>query len=222
MAEMVVYNLRRNGFEAESAADGRAGLSRARDHEISMVVLDRMLPLLDGLQVAEELRRTRPRVPILMLTARAEEASKLAGFAAGVDDYLTKPFSMDELIARVKALTRRARAEDASVDAPREMVFGDLRIAPTDMRCWVGGDEVELRPKELALLAELAAEPGRLLTRQELARRVWGYDYVGSTRTIDTHVKNVRRKVEDGSAYTYIDTVRGGGYRFRVRPKGAQ
>ena len=219
MAEMLAYNLRRQGLEVETTGDGAQGMKRARDHGVSLVLLDLMLPSLDGIQIADELRKTRPDVPILMLTARAEEDSKLRGFAAGADDYLTKPFSMEELVARVKALLRRSRVEAIRTDTPAEIAFGDLRLATRDFRCWVEDEELDLRPKEFSLLATLAAEPGRLFTRVELAERVWGYTYLGDTRTIDTHVKNVRRKVEDRSAYRYIDTVRGVGYRFRVRPK---
>ncbi len=219
MSEMLAYNLRRQGLEVEAAADGVEGLKRARDHGISLIVLDLMLPSLDGLSIADELRKTRPDVPILMLTARAEEESKLRGFAAGADDYITKPFSMDELVARVKALLRRSRVEAIRTETPAEITFGDLRLATRDFRCWVGEDELDLRPKEFSLLVTLAAEPGRLFTRVELAERVWGYTYLGDTRTIDTHVKNVRHKVEQPSQYSYIDTVRGVGYRFRVRPK---
>ena len=219
MSEMLAYNLRRQGLEVGAAADGVEGLKRARDHGISLIVLDLMLPSLDGLSIADELRKTRPDVPILMLTARAEEESKLRGFAAGADDYITKPFSMDELVARVKALLRRSRVEAIRTETPSEIAFGDLRLATRDFRCWIGDDELDLRPKEFSLLVTLAAEPGRLFTRVELAERVWGYTYLGDTRTIDTHVKNVRRKVEEPSRYRYIDTVRGVGYRFRVRPK---
>jgi len=219
MAEMLEYNLRAQGLDVESASDGADGLRRARKHEISLIVLDLMLPSIDGLQIADDLRKTRPDVPILMLTARAEEDTKLRGFAAGADDYLTKPFSMDELVARVKALLRRSRVEAIRTETPAEIAFGDLRLATRDFRCWIADEELDLRPKEFSLLVTLAAEPGRLFTRVELAERVWGYTYLGDTRTIDTHVKNVRRKVEDRSGYRYIDTVRGVGYRFRVRPK---
>jgi len=219
MAEMLAYNLRRQGLDVETTGDGAQGMKRARDHGVSLVLLDLMLPSIDGLQIADELRKTRPDVPILMLTARAEEDSKLRGFAAGADDYLTKPFSMEELVARVKALLRRSRVEAIRTDTPAEIAFGDLRLATRDFRCWIADEELDLRPKEFSLLATLAAEPGRLFTRVELAERVWGYTYLGDTRTIDTHVKNVRRKVEDRSGYRYIDTVRGVGYRFRVRPK---
>lgn len=222
MAEMVGYNLRRQGLEVETAAEGHEGLRKARDRSVSLIVLDLMLPQLDGLQIVDELRRTRPDVPVLMLTARTEEESKLKGFAAGVDDYLTKPFSMDELVARIKALLRRSRVEAIRTETPQDIAFGDLRLNTRDFRCWIADEEIELRPKEFSLLATLAAEPGRLFTRVELAERVWGYTYLGDTRTIDTHVKNVRRKVERDSGYTYIDTVRGVGYRFRVRPKGSE
>ena len=221
MAEMVAYNLRRQGLDVETAVDGAHGLRQAKDRSVSLVILDLMLPSLDGFQVADELRRSRPDVPVLMLTARAEEESKLRGFAAGVDDYLTKPFSMEELVARVKALLRRSRVEAIRTETPNEIAFGDLRLLTRDFRCWIGDAEIELRPKEFSLLATLAAEPGRLFTRLELAEAVWGYSYLGDTRTIDTHVKNLRRKVEDVSGYTYVDTVRGVGYRFRVRPKAS-
>jgi two-component system, OmpR family, alkaline phosphatase synthesis response regulator PhoP len=221
MAEMVAYNLRRQGIEVEITPDGPTGLKLGRDKGISLVVLDLMLPGIDGIQIAAELRNQRPTLPILMLTARAEEDVKLRGFAAGVDDYLTKPFSMDELVARVKALLRRSRVEAVRQVGPDEISFGDLRVIPRDFRCWIKDQELSLRPKELSLLATLASEPGRLFSRIELAEQVWGYSYLGDTRTIDTHVKNLRRKVEDGSDYTYIETVRGVGYRFRVKPKAA-
>lgn len=219
MAEMVAYNLRRQGLEVETHADGAAGLRAARDLGVSLVVLDQMLPGLDGFAIAAELRSQRPDLPILMLTARAEEESKLRGFAAGVDDYLTKPFSMEELVARVKALLRRSRIEAVRQVAPDELVFGDLRVNARDFLCFVGDAEIELRPKELSLLATLAAEPGRLFSRTELADQVWGYTVLGETRTIDTHVKHLRRKVEGPSSFTFIETVRGVGYRFRVKPK---
>jgi DNA-binding response OmpR family regulator len=220
MAEMVEYNLRAQGLEVEVASDGGEGLRKARKHEFSLVLLDVMLPSIDGLKVADDLRRTRPDVPILIVSARAEEDTKLRGFAAGADDYLTKPFSMEELVARVKALLRRSRVEALRTEVPSELSFGDLRMATRDFRTWVDDRELDLRPKEFSLLATLAAEPGRLFTRVELAEKVWGYTYLGDTRTIDTHVKNLRKKVEDASAYRYIETVRGVGYRFRVKPKG--
>lgn len=219
MREMVSYNLRRIGFDVDAVDDGRKGLAKARSGKADVIILDVMLPNLDGIQIARELRRTRPDVPILLLTARTESAMKISGFDAGVDDYLTKPFMMEELIARVKALMRRSRPRAAATDPPHEITFGDLRIATNDVRCWIDGEEIELRPKEFGLLAMLAGEPGRLFSRAELAERVWGYTDLGKTRTIDTHVKTLRRKIEERSAYRYLDTVRGAGYRFRVRPR---
>jgi len=220
MADMVAYNLRRQGLEVEIARDGSSGLERGKSPEVSLILLDVMLPSVDGLQIAEQLRAARPGLPILMLTGRGEEEVKLRGFAAGADDYLTKPFSMEELMVRVKALVRRSRAEAIRTESPSEIIFGDLHLVARDFRCWVGGREVTLRPKEFSLLARLCSEPGRLFSRVELAEDVWGYNHLGDTRTIDTHVKNLRRKVEDGSAYRYIETVRGLGYRFRLSPKG--
>ena len=219
MAEMLAYNLGRQGFEVAIASDGPAGLSMASRPGVSLMVLDLMLPGLDGMAVAREMRLRAPDLAILMLTARGEEKVKLEGFRAGIDDFLAKPFSTDELIARVKALLRRSRLEAVRTASPEELILGDLRIAAKDFRCWVGEEEIELRPKEFSLLATLASEPGRLFSRAEIAERVWGYGNMTDTRTIDTHIKNLRRKVEAGSVYTYIVTVRGLGYRFKVTPK---
>ncbi len=220
MAEMVAYNLGRQGLEVEVVSDGRLGLRRAREASTSLLIVDLMLPGLDGLQLAGDARRARPDLPILILTARGEEDVRLKGFESGADDFLTKPFSMEELIARVKALLRRWKHSSELPDVTDDLAFGDLRLATRDLRCWIAENEVELRPKEFGLLVALASEPGRLFTRLELAQRVWGYAYLANTRTIDTHVKNLRRKVEDRSAFTFLETVRGVGYRFRVRPKG--
>ncbi len=219
MAEMLAYNLRREGFEVDVAADGEAGLVKGSSPEVVLLVLDLMLPGLDGFHVTREIRQRRPELPILMLTARGEERIRLQGFGAGVDDFLAKPFSMGELIARVKALIRRSRTTAFRAEAPAELLFGDLRIHARDFRCWVGDEEVPIRPKELTLLATLAGEPGRLFSRAELAEKVWGYGNMTDTRTIDTHIKNIRRKVEGRSSFTYISTVRGIGYRFRVQPR---
>lgn len=221
MCEMLAYNLRRQGFEVETASDGISGLAKAGDPEVSLMILDLMLPGIDGMKITQELRQTKPGLVILMLTAKGEEKVKLEGFLAGVDDFLAKPFSMDELMARVRALLRRSRTEAIRTAAPAELVFGDLRLMTRDFRCWVGEVELDLRPKELTLLATLASEPGRLFSRAEIAEKVWGYRNMTDTRTIDTHVKNLRRKVETRSEFTYISTVRGIGYRFKVSPNAA-
>lgn len=219
MCEMLAYNLRREGFDVDTAADGETGLIKAGASDVSMMILDLMLPGMDGLEITRDIRQRRNDLIILMLTARSEEAVRISGFGSGIDDFLAKPFSMGELVARVKALLRRSRVEALRTGAPPELLFGDLKIVARDFRCWVGDSEVDLRPKELTLLATLASEPGRLFSRAELADKVWGYDKMIDTRTIDTHIKNLRRKVEQPSRYTYIVTVRGIGYRFRVQPK---
>lgn len=219
MCEMLAYNLRLEGFDVVTASDGEAGLSKANAPDVSMMILDMMLPGIDGLQITREIRQRRNDLIILMLTARSEEKVRIQGFGSGIDDFLAKPFSMGELVARVKALLRRSRVEALRTSAPPELVFGDLKIIARDFRCWVGEAEIDLRPKELTLLATLASEPGRLFSRAELADKVWGYDNMIDTRTIDTHIKNLRRKVEGPSDYTYIVTVRGIGYRFKVQPK---
>lgn len=221
MCEMLAYNLRRHGFEVETASDGPSGLKMASSNDVALLVLDLMLPGINGMKITQELRQRRPDLVILMLTAKGEEKVKLEGFLSGVDDFLAKPFSMDELLARVRALVRRSRTEAIRGSAPSELVFGDLRLMPRDFRCWVGEKELDLRPKELKLLVTLASEPGRLFSRAEIAEKVWGYGNMTDTRTIDTHVKNLRRKVESRSAFTYISTVRGIGYRFKVSPNSA-
>ena len=218
MSEMLAYNLRRHGFEVETALDGPTGLAKATNLDISLMILDLMLPGIDGMKITQEMRQRKPDLVILMLTAKGEDKVRLEGFLSGVDDFLAKPFSMDELIARVKTLLRRSRIEAIRSTSPSELVFGDLKIVAKDFRCWVGDTEVDLRPKELTLLATLASEPGRLFSRAEIAEKVWGYRNMTDTRTIDTHVKNLRRKVESISGYTFISTVRGLGYRFRVSP----
>jgi two-component system alkaline phosphatase synthesis response regulator PhoP len=218
MAEMLAYNLERHGFEVATASDGLTGLTMATNSGANLMILDLMLPDLDGMKITREMRVRNPELAILMLTAKGEDAVRLEGFRAGVDDFLAKPFSMDELIARVKALLRRSSLEAVRSASPEELVFGDLKIAAKDFRCWVGDDEIELRPKEFGLLAMLASAPGRLFSRAEIAEKVWGYGNMTDTRTIDTHIKNLRRKVEGRSAYSYIATVRGLGYRFKVTP----
>lgn len=221
MSEMLAYNLRRQGFEVDIASDGPSGLTKATTSDVSLMILDLMLPGIDGMKITQEMRSRRPDLVILMLTAKGEDKVRLEGFRSGVDDFLAKPFSMDELIARVKALLRRSRVEAIRTAKPHEIAIGDLRIDARDFRCWVGEVEVYLRPKELTLLATLASEPERLFSRADIAERVWGYDNMSDTRTIDTHIKNLRRKVEGISAFTYISTVRGLGYRFRVTPNAA-
>jgi DNA-binding response OmpR family regulator len=225
LLETLEYNLARQGYQTYSAADGLAALEVARQERPDVVVLDVMLPGIDGFEVCRILRREM-NVPILMLTARADEVDKIVGLEVGADDYLTKPFSMRELLARVKALLRRVRlireelaaADEApsQLDVPGNILeFGDLAINLTRREALRGGEPIRLKPKEYDLLVSLAHNRGIVLSRDLILERVWGWDYDGGTRTVDVHVRWLREKIEpDPANPSRIVTVRGVGYRF--------
>lgn len=213
------YALRRAGFEVSSSADGLEGLEMALSQQPDLIVLDLMLPGIDGYRFAEEVRRTNTDVAIVMVTALDGERDTVRGLDAGADDYIGKPFSMEELLARVRANLRRVRTR-AVVDSNEVIEAGDLRIEPGQLLAAVAGSPVQLRLKEFQLLVALARNPGRLMSRQRLANEVWGYDHLPSSRTIDVHIRRVRQAVEDRSAFDFIHTVHGAGYRFEARPKG--
>jgi DNA-binding response OmpR family regulator len=214
IAEAVRARLESEGFRVFVAFDGPQALEMARAEGPDLVVLDLMLPGMDGLEVCRELQRDR-WVPVLMLTARTEEADKIAGFAVGADDYLTKPFSLRELAVRVRAiLRRRDRAAAPAPGGPVEL--GGLAIDGARRRVAVDGDEIQLTPLEFDILLTLAREPGVVFTREQLMDRVWGYrDYAGG-RVVDSHVARIRRKLrEDGNEPRFIRTVHGVGYAFQ-------
>lgn len=235
----VGYSLRREGYTVDAVPDGSAALAAARSTFPDLVVLDVMLPGMDGLQVCRALR-SESTVPILLLSARGEEVDRVVGLEMGADDYLTKPFAMRELLARVRAMLRRAQMAppqpngrhdgDASVppatastmsDGDRSPVLsaGDLVIDPASRRATLKGQRVSLKPKEFELLHYLARHPGVVLSRDSLLRRVWGYDYPVDTRTVDVHVRWLRQKIEvEPSRPRRIETVRGFGYRFVADP----
>jgi len=213
IAEAVRARLQSEGFDVLTCGDGPSAIFMAREHRPSLVVLDLMLPGMDGLEVCREIQRDG-WVPVLMLTAKTEEADKVAGFAVGADDYLTKPFSLRELAVRVKAILRRV--ERASRAAPAEpLVSGALSIDPQRRRVFVGENEVPLTPLEFDILISLAREPGVVFSRETLMDQVWGYrDYAGG-RVVDSHVARIRRKlVEEGAGEDHIRTVHGVGYAF--------
>jgi len=206
------YNLERDSYEVITAADGESALAAARARRPDLVLLDLMMPGLNGLEVCRILRREM-QVPILILTARGAEADKVAGLEIGADDYVTKPFSMRELMARVRALLRRSENAPA---ADLEIVSsGDLTI---DIRKRVAsrdGSGLPLKPKEFELLSFFARNPGQAFTRDQLLNQIWGYDYAGDTRTVDVHVRWLRQKIEEEPERpTRLITVRGVGYRF--------
>lgn len=226
LLDTLEYNLIRQGYAVVTASDGAVALAVARKENPDLVILDVMLPSLDGFEVCRILRQ-ETSVPILMLTARTEEVDKVVGLEVGADDYLTKPFSMRELMARVKALLRRVRmareeaasqtgdaAGGSSASAGR-FVFGDLVIDLGRRELTVGGELFHLKPKEFDLLAFLARNRGIVMSRDLILERVWGWDYDGGSRTVDVHVRWLREKVEvDPSNPLRIVTVRGIGYRF--------
>lgn len=211
--QTVDYALRRAGFETRASGDGREALEMARAKSPDLILLDLMLPGLDGFAFAEQIRTTNKDVAIVMVTALGDERDKVRGLDAGADDYVTKPFSMEELLARVRANLRRVR-ERAVLGADETLRIGDLVIEPAQLRVTVAGAPARLRLKEFQLLLALAREPGRLMSRQRLAAEVWGYEHLASSRTIDVHIRRVRQAIEDASAYSYVHTVHGVGYRF--------
>lgn len=216
--QTVEYALRRAGLEVRSAADGLDALEVASSFDPDLVLLDIMLPGIDGYEVAERLRGAHSETAIIMVTALDSAADKVRGLDTGADDYITKPFSIEELLARVRANLRRVREREAlSSDEP--LATGDLVIEPAAFRATVAGRAAKLRLKEFQLLMALANREGRLCTRQLLAEEVWGYEHLASSRTIDVHVRRLRQAIEESSGYIYIHTVHGMGYRFEPIPK---
>jgi DNA-binding response OmpR family regulator len=211
--QTVEYALKRAGFATATSADGVQALEAARDLRPDLILLDVMLPGVDGYRVAEQLRSSDKETAIIMVTALDQERDKVRGLDSGADDYITKPFSMEELLARVRANLRRVRQRETLAD-DRVIEAGDLVIEPKSFRVSVKGEPVRLRLKEFQLLLALATREGALCTRQILAEEVWGYEHLPSSRTIDVHVRRVRQAVEDPSDYVYVHTVHGMGYRF--------
>jgi two-component system, OmpR family, alkaline phosphatase synthesis response regulator PhoP len=202
--------LEREGFRVEEAKDGEAALRAVEAGRPALVVLDVMLPKLDGLEVCRRLRQSANDVAILMLTARDEDIDKILGLELGADDYLTKPFNPRELVARAKAILRRssntARADETPIH------FGDLTMDPARREVHLGAQLLELRAQEFELLAVLASQPGRVFSREQLLQQAWGFDFYGQTRTVDVHVAHLRRKLGGGSIR--IETVTGVGYKL--------
>jgi two-component system response regulator RegX3 len=212
IGEALEYQLQREGYDVDRAVDGFDGLQRFTLGGADLVLLDLMLPGMSGEEVCKEIRR-HSRVPIIMLTAKDAEIDKVVGLELGADDYVTKPFSARELVARVKAVLRRGPETTASSDGVLE--GGGIRLDPQRHEVVVNGTNVMLPPKEFALLAKLMENAGRVLTRQTLIDDVWGADYYGDTRTLDVHIKRLRAKCEeDPHNPIHLVTVRGLGYRF--------
>jgi len=215
IVQLISYNLRRAGYEVLIARNGEDGLAMARTDHPDMVVLDLMLPGMDGFEVCKELRKETD-IPILMLTARGEEIDRVIGFEIGADDYVTKPFSPRELVGRVKAILRRTRrAEEPDPNAGDTLTFGSLTVNFVTYEVMREGRRIDLTPTEFQILKVLSQNPGRVFTRDELVDRVMGSDFFGDVRTVDVHIRHLRSKIEENpSDPRLIETVRGAGYKF--------
>jgi len=221
LQETLAYNLKKQGYTVEAVDDGRSALDAARRLKPDLIVLDIMLPELDGFEVCRILREEMS-TPILMLTARDDEIDRVVGLEVGADDYLTKPFSMRELMARVKAQLRRSRLireelarVGETVPAQDVLSFGNLSLNLTRGEALLDDQPLALKPQEYDLLVFFGQHRGQLLSREFILERVWGWDYIGDSRTVDVHVRWLRQKIEPDPAHpARIVTVRGGGYRF--------
>lgn len=219
LSRALQFSLEREGFTVRTAADGLAGLAMSRELHPDLVLLDLMLPGIDGLEVCRRIR-SQSATPILMLTAKADEVDKIVGLELGADDYVTKPFSMRELLARIRAQLRRGELQKSSADSGKEstvVAAGGLEMDLARRLALKGKTPVQLRPKEFDLLAFFLRSPGIVFSRETLLERVWGFDYVGDSRTVDVHVRWLREKIEDNPAEPRnLLTVRGIGYKFEA------
>lgn len=210
IVELITLYLRKDGFDVITARDGGEALRKITQHSPDLVLLDIMMPVKDGWEVCREIRQLY-RLPVIMLTARSEDYDKILGLELGADDYITKPFNPRELVARVRAVLRRSRQESE----PRLLQYRDLIINLDEFMVTKEGQPVPLTRKELELLWLLAGRPNQVFSREQLLSRIWGYDYTGDTRTVDTHIKRLRRKLGSGESWD-IKTIWGVGYKFEV------
>ena len=214
ISELIKVYFEKDGFQTVVAHDGKKAVELFKSEAPSIVILDVMMPEMDGWQVCREIRRVS-NIPIIMLTAKGETFDKVLGLELGADDYMVKPFDPKELIARVKAVLRRADTKETNAD--QEIVFPNLTINLTNYELKINGNIIEVPPKELELLYFLASNPNRVFTREQLLEEVWGFDYFGDSRTVDVHIKRLREKLEGVEGNWSLKTVWGVGYKFEVR-----
>jgi len=215
LRQALVFNLEHEGYDARSAVDGEQALGAVRDGGLDLVLLDLMLPGMSGLEVLRTMRAEGIDTPVVVLSAKGGEIDKVVGLKVGADDYVAKPFSRPELLARIEAVLRRQRLVEAAGDERRELVAsGRLRIDLGRRQAAFAGDPLRLTTKEFDLLAHLAGHPGRIFTRDQLLARIWGIDYSGDERTVDVHVSWLRSKLRALDGHNYFRTVRGVGYAF--------
>ncbi|MFE8703744.1 winged helix-turn-helix domain-containing protein [Cytobacillus sp. FJAT-54145] len=221
---LLQYNLQQAGFHVLTAMDGEEGKNLAISEKPDLIILDLMLPKMDGIEVCKQLRQQKVTTPILMLTAKDDEFDKVLGLELGADDYMTKPFSPREVIARVKAILRRTQIQSEVMDSDEEDIdsirIGELKIYPEQYEAYFSNNLLELTPKEFELLLYLIRHKGRVLTRDQLLSAVWNYDFAGDTRIVDVHISHLREKIEQNTKKpTYIKTIRGLGYKLE-EPRG--
>ena len=213
IVELLKYNLKKEGYEVIVAYDGAEAIRLTREEKPDIIILDIMMPEMGGIEVCKTIRQ-ESWIPIIMLTARGEEIDKVLGLEIGADDYVTKPFSPRELMARIKAILRRTKGKSMEKE---ELHFKDITINLIKHEVWIRGEKIDLKPKEFDLLKLLATNAGKVFTRDFLLEQLWGYDYLGDTRTVDVHIRRLRQKIEDvASNPKYLKTVHGIGYKFQL------
>ena len=215
ICELLRLYLVKDGFDAEVITDGITALNTFEAVQPDLILLDIMLPGIDGWQICREIRKTS-QVPIIMLTAKGETFDKVLGLELGADDYITKPFETKEVVARIKAVLRRSGTQAAAPELPKEVSFDKLTINLTNYELKVDGNAIDTPPKELELLYFLASSPNHVFTREQLLDQIWGYEYIGDTRTVDVHIKRIREKIKDCDEWK-IATIWGIGYKFEVK-----
>jgi two-component system alkaline phosphatase synthesis response regulator PhoP len=214
---LLQYNLQQAGYDVITANDGEEGMQKAVREQPDLMILDLMLPKMDGMEVCKQLRQQKIMIPILMLTAKDDEFDKVLGLELGADDYMTKPFSPREVLARIKAILRRIQSQPASEEKEdsQALRIGSLEVFPERYEAYFNGERLELTPKEFELLVYLAKHKGRVLTRDQLLSAVWNYDFAGDTRIVDVHISHLREKIEQNTKKPlYIKTIRGLGYKL--------
>jgi two-component system alkaline phosphatase synthesis response regulator PhoP len=217
LRQALTFNLTREGYDVSAAADGEAALEAARNEHLDLVLLDVMLPGMSGVEVLRVLRREGIATPVIILSAKGDEIDRVVGLKVGADDYIAKPFSRPELLARIEAVLRRHRREAEAPERHERLVFDRVEIDVSRREVRVDGEPIHLTTKEFDLLAHMASSPGRIFTRDQLLARIWGYDYMGDGRTVDVHVSWLRGKLRGHDEHNYFRTVRGVGYAFSPR-----
>jgi two-component system, OmpR family, alkaline phosphatase synthesis response regulator PhoP len=219
LAKLITYNLTQEGYEMKVQENGAEGLQAALEEQFDLILLDIMLPGLNGFEVLTKLRHKGNRTPVIILTARNAEDEVVQGLKLGADDYITKPFGVAELLARVSAVLRRTHKDDFTTKEKAKtdekvVVIGDLRIYPERYEAEIEGEQISLRPKEFEMLLYFAERQGMVVTRDDLMNIVWGFDYFGGQRTVDVHVSSLRKKLEIGRQTVQIESIRGVGYKL--------